>query len=181
MHVKGYAAPETKAALERARVLIEQAEARGEPVEDDPLLFFSLINGLWTANITAFDGDAAYELASQFLTRAERQSETGSLVVGHRLLGASLLLMGDVAEGRVHLDRGIALYDAADNHQSMARFGEDVRPVILTFRSLALALLGYPKAALVDIDAALSDAREIGQFGTLIHTLAWATTVGVSL
>src|SRR6516164_2334629 len=31
MHVKGYAAPETKAAAERARVLIEQAEALGEP------------------------------------------------------------------------------------------------------------------------------------------------------
>jgi class 3 adenylate cyclase/predicted ATPase len=178
MHLKGYAAPETKAAIERARVLIQQAEARGEPVEDS-LLFFSLINGLWSANILAFDGDAAYELASQFLARAERQRDTGPLVVGHRLIGASLLLMGEVAEGRAHLDRGLALYDATHNHQSTARFGEDVRPVILTFRSFALALLGYPKAALVDIDAALSDAREIGQFGTLIHTLVWTSAVGV--
>ena len=32
--VKGYAAPETKAAVERARLLIEQAEALGEPPED---------------------------------------------------------------------------------------------------------------------------------------------------
>ena len=31
MHVKGYAAPETKAATERARLLIEQAETLGEP------------------------------------------------------------------------------------------------------------------------------------------------------
>jgi predicted ATPase len=34
LHVKGYAAPETKAAAERARLLIEQAEANGEPPED---------------------------------------------------------------------------------------------------------------------------------------------------
>jgi hypothetical protein len=34
MHVKGYAAPESKAAVERARLLIEQAEALGEPPED---------------------------------------------------------------------------------------------------------------------------------------------------
>ena len=34
MHTKGYAAPETKAAVERARLLIEQAEALGEPPED---------------------------------------------------------------------------------------------------------------------------------------------------
>src|SRR5262249_49011982 len=44
--VRGYAAPETKAAAERARLLIEQAEARGEPPED-PLLLFSVLYGLW--------------------------------------------------------------------------------------------------------------------------------------
>ena len=38
MHLKGYAAPETKAAAERARLLIEQAEALGEPLEDPLLL-----------------------------------------------------------------------------------------------------------------------------------------------
>jgi class 3 adenylate cyclase/predicted ATPase len=178
MHLKGYAAPETKAAIERARVLIEEAEAGGIPVED-PQLFFSLLNGLWSANILAFEGDAAYELASQFLARAERQTDVALLAVGQRLFGASLLLTGEVAEGRTHLDRAIALHDATHNHQSTARLGEDVRPVILTFRSFALALLGYPNAALIDIDAALRDAREIGQFGTLIHALVWTSAVGV--
>ena len=45
MHIKGYAAPETKAAVERARLLIEQAEARGEHLED-PLLLFSVLYGV---------------------------------------------------------------------------------------------------------------------------------------
>ena len=44
MHVKGFAAPETKAAAEQARLLIEQAEALGEPPED-PLLLFSVLYG----------------------------------------------------------------------------------------------------------------------------------------
>src|SRR5262249_24050381 len=39
--VKGYAAPETKAAVRQAQVLIEQAEKLGEPPED-PLLVFSV-------------------------------------------------------------------------------------------------------------------------------------------
>ena len=42
MHIKGYAAAETKAAAEQARSLIEQAEALGEPPED-PLLLFSVL------------------------------------------------------------------------------------------------------------------------------------------
>jgi hypothetical protein len=46
VHVKGYAAPETQAAVERARLLIEQAEALGEPPED-PLLLFSVLYDFW--------------------------------------------------------------------------------------------------------------------------------------
>jgi predicted ATPase len=42
IHVKGYASPETKSAVERAHVLIERAEALGEPLED-PLLLFSVV------------------------------------------------------------------------------------------------------------------------------------------
>src|SRR5215472_1272028 len=63
--VKGYAAPETKAAVERARLLIEQAEALGEPPED-PLLLFSVLYGFWVANYVAFKGDVMRELAAQF-------------------------------------------------------------------------------------------------------------------
>ena len=55
-HVKGWAAPETKAAVERARLLIEQAEALGEPPED-PLLLFSVLFGVFAANFVAFNGD----------------------------------------------------------------------------------------------------------------------------
>ena len=69
MHIKGYAAPETKAAAERARLLIQQAEALGEPLED-PLLLFSVLYGFWVANLVAFDGDVVRELATQFLALA---------------------------------------------------------------------------------------------------------------
>jgi predicted ATPase len=39
MHVKGHAAPETKASLDHASVMIEQADASGEHLEDPLLLF----------------------------------------------------------------------------------------------------------------------------------------------
>jgi hypothetical protein len=42
IHVKGQAAPETRIAAERARLLIEQAEQRGEAPED-PLVLFSVL------------------------------------------------------------------------------------------------------------------------------------------
>src|SRR5450631_561962 len=56
MHTKGYAAPETMAAGELARSLIETAEALEEPPED-PLLKFSVLYGFWVANQTNCNGD----------------------------------------------------------------------------------------------------------------------------
>jgi len=174
MHVKGYAAPETKAAVERARLLIEQAEALGEPPED-PLLLFSVLYGFWVANYVAFNGDVARELAAQFLALAEKQGATVSLMMGHRLMGTSLLHTGDVAQGREHLDQAIALYDPAEHRPLAMRFGIDSGMAVLCYRAFALWLLGYPEAAFADADHALKDAREIGQAATLMHALTFTS------
>jgi predicted ATPase len=171
MHVKGHAAPETKAAAERARLLIEQAEALGEPPED-PLLLFSVLFGFWAANFVAIDGDAMRELAAQFLALAEKQETTVPLMIGYRVMGQALLINGDVAEGRAHFDQAIALYDPVAHRPLATRFGQDVRVAILSYRSLALWLLGYPEAALKDAECAVKNAREIGQAATLAYALA---------
>ena len=136
IHVKGYAAPETKAAAERARLLIEQAEALGEPPED-PLLLFSVLYGFWVANFVAFNGDVMRELAAQFLALAEKQRATVPLMIGHRLMGISLLTDGRSA-GRPSAFRSGACAlrscrasSAGDAIWSRRRSGD------LEFRSLA--------------------------------------------
>ena len=124
IHVKGYAAPETKAAVERARLLIEQAEALGEPPED-PLLLFSVLYGFWVANFVAFNGDVVRELAAQFLALAEKQGATVPLMIGHRLMGISLLCTGDIAGRPSALTiEAIALYDPAKHRPLATRFGK---------------------------------------------------------
>ena len=172
MYVKGYAAPETKAATERAHLLIKQAEALGEPLED-PLLLFSVLYGFWAASYLAFNGDVMRELAAQFLALAEKQGATVPLMIGHRIMGTSLLETGDIAEGRAHYDQALALYDPAQHRPLATRFGQDVRVAILSYRSGALWALGYPEAALADLDHALKDAREIGQAATLMYALVF--------
>ena len=151
IHVKGYAAPETKKATERARSLIEQAEAIGEPPED-PLLLFSVLYGYWAASYVAFDGNMMRKLAEEFLSSAEAQEAIVPLMVGRRVIGTSLLLTGDIAQGRAYLDQAIALYDPAKHRPLAMRFGQDVKVAILSYRSWGLSLLGYPAAALRDAD-----------------------------
>ena len=104
---------ETKVAAERARLLIEQAEALGEPPED-PLLLFSVLYSFWVANYVAFKGDVARGLAEQFLALAEKQETTAPLMIGHRIMGISSLINGRISEGREHFDQALALYDPAE-------------------------------------------------------------------
>jgi class 3 adenylate cyclase/predicted ATPase len=170
MHTKGYSAPDTVASLDQARSLIERVEALGEPPED-PLLLFSVLFGFWAASVTAFNGTAMRDLAMQFLALAEKQRATVPLMIGHRLMGRSLLDTGDIAESRAHCDQAVALYHPAKHRSLATRFGQDSRAAALSYRSRALWLLGHTDAALADADHAFKDARETRQAATLMFAL----------
>jgi len=170
MHTKGYAALESRAAVERARVLIEQAETLGEPPEDR-LLLFSVLYGLWVGGIVAFNADICLKFATQFLALAEKQGATAPLMMGHRLKGCSLVHAGEIAEGRAHLDHALELYDPAEHRELATRFGQDMRTAAWSYRALTLWLLGHPKSALADVENALKDARETNHAATLMYAL----------
>jgi predicted ATPase len=156
--------------VERARLLIEQAEGLGEP-QEDPLLLFSVLYGFWLASYVGFNGDALRELAAHFLTLAEKQTATGPLMLGHRLVGLSLQSTGDITQGLTHFDRALALYDPVEHASLSTRFGQDGMVSILSNRALALLLLGYPDRALTDADRAVEYARDAGQAASLMFAL----------
>ena len=92
-------------------------------------------------------------------------------MIGHRLMGTSLLCTGDIAQGRGHYNQALTLYDPAEHRPLATRFGQDVRVAILSYRSWALWFLGYPEAALADAAYGLTEAREIGQAATSMYAL----------
>jgi class 3 adenylate cyclase/predicted ATPase len=168
--VKGHSSPEAKVATEKARVLIEQAEALGEPPEN-PLLLYSVLFGIWVANAAAINGDALLTLAAQFLALAEKQGATAPLVIGHSMMGFSLYMTGSFVQSRRHYDHGIALYDPVTHRPLVRLFGNDMLVGSLSIRSLALWSLGYPEASLSDANFSLGEARDIGDAGTLLFSL----------
>ena len=179
IHVKGYAAPETKAAAEQAKLLIQQAEERGETPED-PLMLFSVLYAFFGVNFVAFNGDVSRELAEQFSTLAEKQGTTVPLMIGHRLMGNSLLLTGDIPAAQAHYNQGLSLYDPSEHRAFATRFGVDISVAILGFRSLTLWLLGRPEQAVTDASRALKNAYEIGQAATSMFAMnytAWTRTL----
>ena len=171
MHVKGHAAPETGAAAERARSLIEEAEALGE-TQKDPLLLFSVLYGFWVGSYVGFKGDRVRELAEQFLALAQKQSASGPRMIAHRLMGISLLFTGDPVAARSHHDKALTLYDPVEHKALTSHFGHDFGVAIFSYRPFSLWLLGYPEAALRDTEEALRIARDLGQAATLMYALA---------
>jgi predicted ATPase/class 3 adenylate cyclase len=174
IHTKGHAAPETQAAFDQARVLMEQAAALGE-APDDPLVLYSILYGSWVANRMAFRGDVVLPLARRFQALAAADRSTVPQMVGHMIAGISLVLTGAPAEGRAELDGAIALYDPAQHRSLATRFGHDVRVTASAWRAIAASLLGDTEAALSDIALALADAREGGHAASLMFALSHAS------
>jgi predicted ATPase len=170
IHIKGYSAPDTKAAIEQARLLLEQADTLGE-APGDPLALFEVLYGAFVANIMAFNADASRDIAVQVLELAEKQSASFPRVLGHNHLGGSLMLRGEIAEARTHFDQAVELYDHAEQRSLATRFGEDQGVATLSMRPWVLWLLGYPEAALRDVDSVLKHARETGQAASLMFAL----------
>jgi tetratricopeptide (TPR) repeat protein len=179
MHTKGHAAAETKTSIDQARSLIARVEALGEPLED-PLLLFSILYGFFGTQFVAFNGDVVRELSVQFLTLAEKHGGAVPLMIGHRLVGTSLMCTGEIAEVRAHFDRAIALYNPTEHRPLATRFGQDLGVTFLLWRSFALWLLGYPDAALSESESALKQARETGHAATLMYALAVASLILIS-
>jgi class 3 adenylate cyclase/predicted ATPase len=170
MHVKGYGAPETKAAVAQVRALIEQAERLGEP-PDDPSLLLSALFGQWIVNFINFNGDVARELAARFLALGAKQRAAVPLMIGHRTMASTLAFTGDLVDAKAHYNEALGLYRPAEHRRLMTRFGQDLRVTCLAFRSMASWLLGYPDAALNDAECALMEARQIEHAATLMFTL----------
>ena len=105
MHVKGYAAPETKAAAEQARLLIEQAEALGRASRRSAAAVLGSLR-LLERKLCRVQRRRDPQAAAQFLALAEKQSATFPLMIGHRLMGTTLVFTGDFAQaGRTSITR----------------------------------------------------------------------------
>ena len=70
-----------------------RCQALGENLEDPPLLF-SVLFGISVTNFAAVKGEVQRELGAQFLALAEKQGATVPLMIGHRIMGTSLMLTG---------------------------------------------------------------------------------------
>jgi len=161
---KGHVHPLVAAVLGRARSLIADTEATGT------ILHFSVLYGLWVAQYLGGEPVAALDQAKEFLSLAQSQTQSGLLLVGHRLVGSALLFTGNYPAAFSHLDRAMALSRPEEDRELAFRFGADIGITAQCVRAWALWHRGYPDQARRALKEGVQRARQ----SVHRHTLAYA-------
>jgi len=166
---KGYAAPEVEQTYARARQLCHHL--------DDPHQLYPALHGLRNYYQVRADYQTSHTLGEQLLTLAQQAQDAAMLLVAHRALGTTLLLLGAAASALTHLAQGMALYDPQQHRASAFLYGEDAGMICFSRAAWTLWWLGYPDQGLVRNDEAVSLAQQSAHPFSLGFALTSAAVV----
>ena len=171
MVLRGFADPDTAAALARARSLAVRADRRGEPADGRWALFMYYL--------LRSELGPAQEFGAELITLGSERNDPALLSAGHWQVGTVALYRGDLQDAQHHLEHGLAA------SRDIAPCAPGDAPVELTL--LCQGALGVAWAYQGDADAALrltgqavGSARRLGDPLSLVFALfvdAWAATV----
>ncbi len=166
MATKGYASPEVERVYGRVR---ELCRVVGETPELSPVLL-----GLCFFYGSRGEMGVSLESAAQLLSIAERTDDALISLAGRRAMATMLFFVGEFAQARSHLEKGVALYEPERHRGGAFVYGQDLGVTCRDFASLVLWHLGYPDQALNRMGEARALARDIGHVFSLGHSLDFA-------
>jgi hypothetical protein len=148
-------------------VMVRQPDATMHPPQDNQLMSKHRVLGFKPQLRLEWRGQDGQDETD----RPDHSASLGDSVASSTRIGFLVHATGDIAQGRAHYDQALMLFDPAEHHALATRFGQDVGVSILSYRSLALWMVGYPEASRADAELALKEARAISHFPTLIYAL----------
>ncbi|OPY95842.1 hypothetical protein A5906_07720 [Bradyrhizobium sacchari] len=137
-------------------------------LDNDPRIFPALY-ARWSYLRVASNVREAGTLARDFLALAEQKGTRADRMVGHRLLGTSLL-DGETEQACVHLERAAKLYDAVADRATAVTYGTDVQITSLSNLCICSWLVGRVTDAITHGREALEHAQQLSH----AHTLGYA-------
>jgi class 3 adenylate cyclase/predicted ATPase len=136
---------------------------------------FPVMYGQWVIPYVRGDMAAALANSERFLRQAERQDDTGLLMMGHRIYGSSLVWRGDARQGSEHLRQALSLYNGTEHDKLAYVFSQHPRTAALAHLCLALQHLGFIDQAMDAGWQAISDAKRIGHFNSIAYSLCFVS------
>jgi class 3 adenylate cyclase/predicted ATPase len=169
MAVKGFASLDTERAYARARELCQQV---GETSQLFPVLY-----GLWRFYMLQADLQATRELAEHLFSLAQGVQDPELLLEAHRVLGSTMLWLGNMATARAHLEQGMTLYNPEQHRSHAFVYGQDPGVACGCFAAISIWVLGYPDQARQRIHEGLTLAQEFTHPLSLALALTMAALV----
>ena len=153
--VQGYAAAETREAFSRARTLCLRL--------DSPPEYFQALFGLWGHSWMGGKNDEALAMATEFLGKSRERSDSILSMVAHRIMGSTLLTIGEFENSRRHFEESIALSKTERRQSVYTLYMVEPQVASLLLLSWDLWFLGYPDQSLARVSEALALAQELSQ------------------
>lgn len=159
--VHGYASADSREAFSRACNLCLKLGNISE--------YFQALFGLWGHAWMSGKNDDALHMADEFMARARALSETVPLMVAHRIMGSTLLTVGDFRSSAGHFENTIRL--SSQGKQPLYNlYMVEPQAASLLLLSWDLWFLGYPERSLARVTEALALAHKLGH----PYTIAFA-------
>jgi class 3 adenylate cyclase/predicted ATPase len=117
------------------------------------------------------------EVAEQMLAVAERLQEPEPLAYAHNLMGNTLFWLAKFGTARMHLEKGIALYQPEWSRSLVFRFGFNCASTSHFFLGRVLWHLGYPDQALASAEQAVAIAEAASHPVSRASALSWAAAL----
>lgn len=162
---RGYAAPDTVSAWERTRAL---AEKLGQ--EEDLL---RATYGLWASQASVGETRKALQLSNRIVEAGDRRQDNGIRIVGMRVRGLTLHVMGMLERAKTDLRAATEIYEPNRHAQLGLQFGQNPRLAADAVLASVLWSQGYPASAADISEKTIEAAREFGHANTLAYALAY--------
>jgi class 3 adenylate cyclase/predicted ATPase len=152
--VQGYASAETREAFSRARILCLRL---GDIPE-----YFQALFGLWGHSWMGGKNDDALRMADEFLSRSRALSDPVLQMVAHRVMGSTLLTIGDFQSSANHFEETIRLSISKGKQPLYNLYVVEPQAASLLLLSWDLWFLGYPDQSLSRVSEALALGQDLG-------------------
>jgi len=160
--------------LGRARSLILETEGAGT------IAYFAMLFGLVGVNYIGGKPKVALEYAQEFLSLAQSREPSELLLIGHQLVGMTLIVIGDYRAAVPHLECAVMSHKPEDHRELIVRFGGDLGVRALSIWAWALWHGGCPDQAIKAGHEALRQARQSVHLETLAYGLCYSCPTAVS-
>ncbi len=152
--VQGYGSEETREAFSRARTLCLRLGNIPE--------YFQALFGSWGYCWMSGKNHDALPMAEEFLSRSLALSDPVLQMVAHRVMGSTLLTIGDFQSSANHFEETIKLSNSKGKQPLSGLYMVEPQVASLLLLSWDLWFLGSPDRARVRVSEALALAHDLG-------------------